>query len=432
LQVTGLANLVAALGGGPVGYPALTLSMLGHRLGGNGRLTAIISTTLCGVTLLFGASLISLFPKLVLGGVLLFLGLSLLIEWVYEAWFKLSKAEYGLVLLILGIITTFGFLTGVAVGLVVAVGLFVVNYSRVNVVKQATSGDHYRSNVMRPILHDQLLQHDGDQLHILKLQGFIFFGTAQGLLDSVQQRLNQPNLPALRFVLLDFRLVTGLDSSGSLVFLKLKQLAQNHNLVLIFTDLADPIRQQLSKEIFAAEDKALWQVFSDLDHGLEWCETRLIQSSETKIIPSERIPAQPIVEISRLLTANNQALLTYLKRVEVTEAQTLIQQGETVTGLYFIDAGRVTVWLNGTAGDPLRLRTMAAGTVVGEVSWYLGQPASASVITDEASTLYYLSALSLKRMEQEAPGLAINLHSFIACLLCERVTNMNGTVQALQ
>jgi hypothetical protein len=62
----------------------------------------------------------------------------------------------------------------------------------------------------------------------------------------------------------------------------------------------------------------------------------------------------------------------------------------------------------------------------------LGQPASASVITDEASTLYYLSAPSLKRMEQEAPGLAINLHSFIACLLCERVTNMNGTVQALQ
>lgn len=275
-----------------------------------------------------------------------------------------------------------------AVGLVVAVGLFVINYSRVNVVKQAVAGGHYRSNVMRPVLHDQMLQHDSGRLYILKLQGFIFFGTAQGLLDSMQQRLNQPDLPVLRFVLLDFRLVTGLDSSGSLAFTKLKQLAQSHNLVLVFTGLTDLIRQQLSKEVFAVEDEALWQVFADLDHGLEWCETHLIQSAETKVVASERILAQPFVELSRLLTANDQALLTYLERLEAAEGQTLIQQGENPTGLYFIDAGRVTVWLTGAEGDTLRLRTMTAGTVVGEVSWYLGQPTSASVITDEPSTIY--------------------------------------------
>jgi SulP family sulfate permease len=430
LQVTGLANLLAGLGGSSPGYPALSLSVLGQRLGGNGRITGLVSAGLCGITLFYGASLIALFPKVVLGGTLLFLGLSLLVEWIYEAWFKLSKVEYGLVLVILVIIATFGFLTGVIVGLIVAVGLFVVSYSQVNVVKEARSGgSHYRSNVMRCSQHDEMLQRYGGQLYILKLQGFIFFGTAHSLLDQIQQRLNQPNLPRLQFVLLDFRLVNGLDSSAVLIFTKLKQLAQAHGLVLVFTHLDGTIQQQLAKEVFARQDQALWRIYPDLDHGLEWCETQMIQSMA---LANHASSAQAVAEVSRLLADNDQVLLPYLEQVEVSAGQTLIQQGEPSKGLYFIETGRVTVWLAGEDGAQLRLRTMTSGAVVGEVSWYLGQPASASVVTDEASTLYYLPAGNLRRMEQEAPGLAINFHTFIACLLCERVAKMNEVVQTLQ
>jgi len=429
LQVTGLANLLAGLGGSSPGYPALSLSVLGQRLGGNGRLTGLVAAALCGTALFFGASLITLFPKLVLGGVLLFLGLSLLIEWVYEAWFKLSRAEYGLVLLILVIIATFGFLTGTAVGLIVAIGLFVINYSRVDVVKRAHSGDQYRSNVMRPSQHDQILQQHGGRLYILKLHGFIFFGTAHGLFDQIRQRLNRPDLPQLRFVLLDFRLVTGLDSSAGLIFTKLKQLAHTHDLVLVFTHLAGPMAQQLAKEVFATEDQARWHIFADLDHGLEWCETQLIESAET----AAASPSTPrLAEISHRLADNGQTLLAYLERLEMAAGQTLIRQGEPSNGLYFLEAGRVTVWLADEEGANLRLRSMASGTVVGEVGWYLGQKATASVITDEPSIIYHLSTANLKRMEQEAPGLAINFHTYLACLLSERVAKMNEVVQALQ
>ena len=430
LQVTGLANLLAGLGGSSPGYPALSLSVLGQRLGGDGRLTGVFATGLCGVTLFFGAALITLFPKLVLGGVLLYLGLSLLVEWVYEAWFKLSTAEYALVVVILIIITVFGFLAGVAVGLIVAVGLFVVSYSRVNVVKQAVSGSDYRSNVMRSSQHDQILQRHGDRLYILKLQGFIFFGTAHSLLDPIRQRLERPDLPRLHFVLLDFRLVTGLDSSAALIFTKLKQLAQTHNLVLVFTHLAGSMQQELAKEVFTTPDEILWRLFPDLDHGLEWCETELIQYTETRALPGP--PAHSATEMSRLLADNGQALLTYLERREVATGQTLIRQGEPSNGLYFIATGRVTVWLAGDDGSQLRLRTMASGAVVGEVGWYLGQPASASVVADEAGAVYYLSATNLKRMEQKTPDLAIKFHTFIVRLLSERMAKMNDMVQGLQ
>ena len=81
LQSAGLANLVAGLGGGPAGYHALSLSALGHRVGASTRLVGLLAGGLCGVMLFFGASIISFFPKLVLGGLLLFLGLAFVVEW---------------------------------------------------------------------------------------------------------------------------------------------------------------------------------------------------------------------------------------------------------------------------------------------------------------------------------------------------------------
>ncbi|NIW44428.1 MAG: cyclic nucleotide-binding protein, partial [Gammaproteobacteria bacterium] len=207
LQSTGIANMAAGLGASPVGYMSLALSALGFRIGANRRAAGIIAAGLCGITLVFGATIFSYFPKPLLGGLLIFLGLSFLFEWVYETWFKLPKAEYLLLLSILIIIGVFGFLEGVSVGLLIAVILFVVNYSRIDVVKHALSGANYQSNVDRAAPYQRLLRKKGDQLYILKLQGFIFFGTANNLLDQVRQRLNNSSLPALNYLILDFRFV---------------------------------------------------------------------------------------------------------------------------------------------------------------------------------------------------------------------------------
>lgn len=430
LKVNGLANLLAGFGGSSPGYITLSLSVLGQRFGGNGRLIGLLTAGLCAVALFFGATLITLFPKVVIGGIVLYLGLSLLVEWVYEAWFRLSRAEYGLVILVLVIIAGFGFLPGVAVGLLVAIGLFVVNYSQVNVIKRAFSGNHFRSTVMRSAPDDQLLEEHGGQVFILQLQGFIFFGTAYNLLHTIQQRLEQPDQPRPRFALLDFRLVTGLDASTVLVFSRLKQLAQSHDLTLVFAHLDAASKAQLAREVFTDQDHELWQVVSDLDHGLEWCEARII-ASNVAASPDQVPSYRAAVDFARFLNAHRPALMNYLDRLEVTAGQCLIRQGEPPNGIYFIEEGQVTVWFE-EAGARVRLRTMAAGTVVGEMSWYLRQPTSATVIADEASIVQHLSAANLRRMEQETPSLAMQFHSFIASTLCEKVTRTNEVLKILR
>ncbi|MGH7858288.1 MAG: STAS domain-containing protein [Candidatus Binatia bacterium] len=151
-------------------------------------------------------------PKLVLGGLLLSLGLGFLVDWLWDGWTRLARADYAVTALIVGAV---GFLEGIAVGIVAAAILFTVNYSRINVIKYTLSGAHHQSNVDRPFHHHRLLRERGEQIHILELQSYIFFGTAYKLLLKLRERTDDPTLAPMRYVILDFRQVTGLDSSAS-------------------------------------------------------------------------------------------------------------------------------------------------------------------------------------------------------------------------
>jgi MFS superfamily sulfate permease-like transporter len=78
---------------------------------------------------------------------------------------------------------------------------------------------NYQSNVERSILEQEVLQERGDYIYILVLQNFIFFGTANALIENLCQRLK--NQPQIQYVVLDFSSVTGLDSSAIHSFFKL-------------------------------------------------------------------------------------------------------------------------------------------------------------------------------------------------------------------
>ena len=201
----GFSNAVGGLAGSIIGYQTIGLTSLAHRLGAPSRLVSIIAGLVCGAALFFGASLFSFIPKMVLGGMLVYLGLSFLVEWLIDSRRVLPWTDYLLIWVILGIILSVGFLPAIAVGVLVAAILFVISYSRVSIVRNTLSGQSFQSNVDRPKTHRDLLQQHGAEIHILRLQGFIFFGTIQAILNQVRQRLADESRPKLGYLVLDFR-----------------------------------------------------------------------------------------------------------------------------------------------------------------------------------------------------------------------------------
>ena len=152
LVTAGIGNLAAGVLGGLVGFQDISFSTLSHVMGGGRRLVGLLAALLIAGTMFVGTSAILYIPKFVLGSVLIYLGIELLVEWVYEAWLKFSRMDFLVVVIILVTLAAFGVLEGVIAGLILAVFTFVVSYSRVSVIKFALTGREYHSRVTRAAL----------------------------------------------------------------------------------------------------------------------------------------------------------------------------------------------------------------------------------------------------------------------------------------
>jgi SulP family sulfate permease len=279
MKLVGLTNVVGGLFGSVIGYYSLSLSGLNHQLARGSRLTSLIAAAFVLTIFLLGTSVLSYIPRMLLGGMLMYLAISFLIRWVVEARQRFSPFEYGVIWLILAVIALVGFLPGVGVGLVAAVILFVISYSQINVVKHTLSGRTYKSRVTRGREPRRFLDEQGEQIHILQLQGFIFFGTAHRLVEQVRDRVLNRDLSPLLFLVLDFRQVTGVDSTAMLSFAKLKQLADENGMTVVLTHLPPSLKNSFDQSTLNENPPSL-QFFPDLDRGVAWCEETILQDHD--------------------------------------------------------------------------------------------------------------------------------------------------------
>ncbi len=430
LRVIGLGNILSGLIGGGVSYHALTDTVINHKVGKGNRLTAWVAIAIICSPLFFGAAKLSYFPKIAMGVPLILFGLSFLYEWIYQAWSKMSRLEYAIILLILVSIAVFGYLQGVGVGIVAAVGIFVFNYSRVNTTRHVLTGADRQSRVTRAPAQRTLLIEQGEKTLILELQGFIFFGTANRLLEQVRRRIELPTLTPLQYLLLDFSKVSGLDSTAMLSFSKMKQILSGRHITVLVSGASDQILKQLENGGFVTKDSETVKSFPDLDHGLEWAENRLLN------LKAEQLEKELNLRVLFNEISPNEQLLNdlfqYLDRREVTAGDYLMRQEDQPDHIYFVESGQFTAQLEYAGQPAVRLETMKAGRVIGEVGFYLGQRRTASVIADEGGVVYQLTGKKLEQMENHAPEVALYLHRLIIKLLAERTTHLIRTVAALE
>ncbi len=431
LKSVGFANVLSGLLGGMIGYHMVGDTALNYRVGARGKLAGILTGLVCLVTFLVGARLLAYLPTAIIGGLLFFLGLDFLVQWVLEGWRKLSHTDYAIVLLILLVIATADFLLGVTVGLVAAIILFVVNYSRINVVHDALTGADMRSNAERSPRQQRLLSERlGQQISIFELQGFLFFGTANALLDRIDARMAASETGRTRFIILDFRRVSGLDSSVGLTLVRTRQRAESLKITLVLTHVSADARQQFEQAGLFQEGAEVG-LFPDLDYALEWCENQLLTESGVGEVTHliERLQRQLRHAMPGLKDVHR--VTRYLERQDVPQGRYLMRMGDRACEMYFVETGMVDVQLESENRQCVRLRSFRGGTTVGEIGLYLGTPRTASVVAVRPSVVYRLSVESLECMRREDPEAAAMLHEWIAHVLAERLATSNRTIEAL-
>ena len=416
LRNAGLLNVISGAVGGIPGYHALSLTALAERMNVDARVAGLIAAAVPLAVLVFGASLIELIPRMLVGGVLVFVGLAFLVEWVWDKRKVLPPVEYGVVLVILAAIVGKGFLLGVVVGLVLAVVLFAVNYGRIELVREVAFGDTFHSNVDRPPAERAALGSLGDAVQILRVNGFLFFGSANALLERIRKRVEAGSL---RFLVIDLRRVTGVDSSAVVTFLKVVHLAEASGFELVFTGVSEPVRKQLERG--GVREGELVRFEPDLDRGLQRCEEELLgdEAGRPAELDGDALAGMPA------------GLRPYMERVELPDGAVLIRQDEPPDDVYVVGSGRLSVEMETADGTRMRLRSVSAGVVVGEVAIYTGVRRTADVVAEAPSVVYRLSGAAIERMESEDPELAGALHRWLAGILSDRLRDSLREFDAL-
>jgi SulP family sulfate permease len=296
-----------------------------------------------------------------------------------------------------------------------------------DVVKHELSAATAQSKVDRSIEEREVLRTSGGAVHVFELQGFLFFGTANRLLERARSRVEDPEQAPLRYLLIDFRRVIGLDSSAVLSFSKAVQMGAQKGFTLVFTGFPDGVRNQLERGGITPTDTV--RFFPQLDRGLEWCEDRLLDGAGATGV----VDAALLERLARVFVdVGVDELGDYLERFEVAAGEEIIRQGDPAGDVFFLESGQLTAQLHTGGGVPLRLRTMGPGTVVGEMAMYLGGERTASVVAERPSVLYRLPQDAIDRMEEQHPELAAAMHRFFARMLADRLSETLRSMSALR
>lgn len=429
LMVAGFANTISGMGGGLIALPSMSLTELSMTVGApKSRLVGLVVVLFCAGMLFFGMSLIAWFPKVVLAGLLIFLGASLLERWLIDARKQLPRLEYLVVVIIVLVVATIGFLEGVMAGLLCAIVLFVINYSRINVVRFALTGTERGSNVERNSVEEKFLRDNGGQTLILKLQGYLFFGTAAALARRIEERMADTSQLPLRYVAMDFAHVTDMDSSAALSFMQLAQEASQFNFFLVLTGMTPTMHERLMGSWFESESTSYVQIMPDLDRGIEWCEERILK--ELSVGESHEGILQQLLQY--MPSADDHKILeSYLEHRYVESGDQLAKQGDPSDEMFLLQSCTASVYLDTSTGRKHRIRRAGIGTVFGEVGFYLGTPRTASVIIDTAGELFVLSQIANSRLEQDHPHIAAALHKFMIRAITRRLQLTTTTLQAV-
>jgi SulP family sulfate permease len=413
LRTFGIANvLIGPLGSAP-GFLSVSDTVLLKQIGARRRVVPIAAGVLMLVFGIFGVGLIGYLPRLIVGALLIVVGLELLVDWVEGLVQSISKIEQLMSIGIVLVIAAVGILEGIGVGLVAACAVFIVRYSRVDPIRLSGSGHAMRSRVDRVPVEVDVLRARSDRLAVFELQGYLFFGSVTSLEDRISADVDTVGSTGeLDAVVLDFRTVTGIDTSAySLIGQLAESLTGDGALVVM-----SAVDGDLQASLLAAEPQAFegaeWAV--TLDDALERTERLQLDAAGLVLDNDHREPI-----------ALSEALLAEFDEVGYEAGVIVIRQGDPTDGMFVLMDGIMTAFRIDGAGQRHRLRRFGRSALVGEIGLTLGGLRSAEIVAETDVTVMWLSAERYGELRRESPHLAFELHEFIMRGQAARVVSLS-------
>ena len=303
LIMHGVSNTLSGCVGSIQNYLVFVNSVLFIDTGGDSRLAGYMLAAATFGLWVAGPVIIGYVPVMVVGTLIYYLGIDLAKEALVATYGRLHRLEYLTIIIIALVMGLHDFVVGIAIGIAMACLVYVVQTSRKNVIRAEFSGAVAESTVRRHPRHRNYLRKVGPQIRVVKLGGFLFFGSIVKVEKVVRQSVDAEAFAAapIRYLVVELSHVTGIDFSAAEAFGRMNRILHKRDVEMVMAGVTfgDEVGRSLSMVgLFSesAEDPATPapKVYENLNGALEACENELLmvltEKQNSALKTEDRIP----------------------------------------------------------------------------------------------------------------------------------------------
>jgi len=260
-------------------------------MGADGEAPQFGSFVLLAIFYLNGFTMVRFIPLFSFSCLLVLAFLDMISVWFIGSYNKTkNKWEWLVAPLIIVLSFTVGLLSAIVAGVAFSTLIFVGSFYRTGVVKYLANGLTLRSTIERGYRESVWLDQNGDLIQVLVLQNYLFFGNAQSLLAyittmfdvsdaeaALYQDLAIPLPPSPLYVIIDFTIVSGMDTSAIDLVREIITVCKNNRCRLFLSGMSHILRSSL---VYAGvkADGATFYFQPDLEAALGKAEDGILNS----------------------------------------------------------------------------------------------------------------------------------------------------------
>lgn len=435
----GIGNMAVSFFGGLPADGHIGRSVVNFETGGRSKLSVVFSSLFILVFIAFFGKAIGIIPKAVMSGVVVAIAFMIADRSVLGMLKKILNRQisanietivnFGIVILVMAVTITVNLVVAVLVGIVVSLAVFISQMSR-SVIRRTHYGSHFNSKKQRFLEAMKIISENKDKIVVVELQGALFFGSADGLGQKIEQLAEE----GAQYIVIDLKRLTHVDTTGAKILSQTQAQLQKKNCRLCLSYLSrENDKYAIMKDSGVIDAIGEYNVFHDTSEAVESCEDDMLEHLAVECGDHNPVPIRKLLEYHGLNEPDIGIICGYLEKVSYRSGDMIVRQGEQGDSMFFVESGRadVIIELNGFKNYK-RLLTITPGSIFGEMAILDGAPRAADIVVVEPTTCYFLTIAALNSLKKHHPKLAMQLYIILARLISHRLRTANDTIAELE
>ena len=435
LVAQGVANIASSAVGGIPGAGTMGATMVNLSSGAQTRASGVFEGAFALVASLILSTLIAWIPVATLAGILIVIGVRMIDREPMR--FIESRAtvfDFAVVVAVVLVALTIGLIAASAVGVAMAILLFVREHIGGSVVRHKVYVNQRSSTWHRPEAEMRILEQKGDQAVIVELQGSLFFGTTQQLYADLEHELITRN-----YVILDLKRVQSVDVTTAHMLNQVRDALFERGAKLILSNVRENLPNGRNLREFlehtgVLDDRETVRIFPELDSAIAWVEDRLLGGREAETDVQAEAPMQ-LAEMEIFARHKDETLKDLEAHIEIRShkaGETIYMRGQPGDEIYWIRCGSVRIFAPIGAGRMRHIASFGRGDFFGGLGFLDRQPRGNDATAYTDTEMYFLSREQFNQLAETHKKLAFSLIMAISRTLALRLRHADTELAMLQ